>query len=219
MKNRLAYSFGIATTAVVLLNAISWQAWDGASVAAAESDSDTGRAGNWRKSAQGAPDLEKSKERAKAEPNNAEAQNDYGWALRQNGDVEKAEVYLEKAKKLNPALAYVHSNLSVVLLDKGRSADSLNEAKEAVKADDKQPIYRVVYGNALLASGNAKEAIEQYRVATKLKPDYENAFYNLGRAFNQDGQRMEALAALSNALKLDKDDDRVIKLMDELMQR
>jgi tetratricopeptide (TPR) repeat protein len=216
MKIRLAYSIGVLTTALTLLSTVSWHS---CGVAAAEENSQTGRAGNWRKGAQGAPDLEKSKARAKAEPDNAEAQNDYGWALRQNGDTEKAEVYLEKAKKLNPALAYVHSNLSVVLLDKGKASDSLNEAKEAVKDDGNQPIYRVVYGNALLASNKTKEAIEQYQEATKLKPDYENAFYNLGRAFNQDGERMKALAALSTALQLDKDDDRVVKLMDDLMQR
>jgi tetratricopeptide (TPR) repeat protein len=214
---RLARSIVILGTAFALLGVTSWHSHGIALAATMEED--TGRAGNWRKSAQGAPDLVKSKKRAEAEPNNAEAQNDYGWALRQNGDLEKATAYLEKAKKLNPALAYVHSNLSVVLLDKGKVDQSLGEAQEAVKEDSKQPIYLVVYGNALLASGKAKEAIEQYQAATKLKPDYENAYYNLGRAFNQDGQRMEALAALSAALKLDKDDDRVIKLMDQLMQR
>ena len=216
MKNRLAYSIGMVTTTFGLL---SFGPWQSGGVVAAEQNSQTGRAGNWHKSAQGAPNLEKSKMKAESEPDNAEAQNDYGWALRQNGDVDKAQTYLEKAKKLNPELAYVHSNLSVVLLDKGKTADSLDEAQKAVKEDGKQPIYRVVYGNALLASNKTKEAIEQYQEATKVKPDYENAFYNLGRAFNQDGERMKALAALSSALQLDKDDDRVVKLMDELMQR
>lgn len=181
-------------------------------------DSSLGRAGNWQKGSQGSPDLSACSNKALKEPLNAEAQNDYGWALRQHGDLAGAEKYLKKAESINAGLPYVHSNLSVVLLDEGKSKEALVEAKKAVDADSKKPIYLVVYGNALLGAGNVKAAISQYDAATKLRPDYENAYYNLGRALQKDGQTTEAKAALSQALKLDPNDDRVMKLLDELMQ-
>lgn len=183
----------------------------------AKADASQGRAGNWQKSAQGAPDLKGCAKRAESQPKNAEAQNDYGWALRQNGDLVKAEEYLKKAEELDPSLPYVHSNLSVVLLDQGKKDESLVEAKKAVEADGKQPIFRVVYGNALMATENVKQAIDEYNSAVKLRPDYENGYYNLGRALKKDGQVTEAKAALSEALRLDSTDDRVVKLLDELM--
>jgi Flp pilus assembly protein TadD len=188
-----------------------------ASRASIKEDPSVGRAGNWQKSAQGAPDLKGCSKRAKDAPQDAEAQNDYGWALRQNGDLVNAESYLRNAESLNASLPYVHSNLSVVLLDQGKNDEALSQAKKAVDTDGKQPIYHVVYGNALFSTGNVKAAIDQYNIAIKLRPDYENGYYNLGRALKKDGQTTEAKAALSEALKLDPNDERVLKLMDELM--
>ena len=98
----------------------------------AKEDSSQGRAGNWQKSAQGAPDLKGCAKRAESNPKNAEAQNDYGWALRQNGDLVKAEEYLRKATEIDPALPYVHSNLSVVLLDQGKKDESLKKKKKVI---------------------------------------------------------------------------------------
>jgi predicted Zn-dependent protease len=175
-----------------------------------------GREGNWKKGAQDSPDLESARKLAEAQPQNAVAQNDYGWALRLHGDSAKAEGYIKTAEQLDPTLPYVHSNLSVIELDLNKPTEALGEGKKAVDLDSDQPIFRVVYGNALVATGNTKEAIVQYQAAIKQRADYENAYYNLGRALGKDGQKNEALGALSKALELDAKDDRVIKLMDEI---
>lgn len=190
----------------------------GGLAARAEGDS-TGRAGNWRSSGQGAPSVEASRQRVKADPKNAEAQSDLGWALRQAGDSKAAEGPLREAINLNPNLAYTHSNLSVVMMDLGRKDEALAEAKRAVELDAKQPIYRVVYGNALSATGNRKEAIAQYQSALNERPDYENAFYNLGRVLLEDGQKTQAKVILSQALALDPKDDRVVQLLDQIMDK
>ena len=190
----------------------------GACFASAKSteDSKTGRAGNWRSNAQGAPSIEACKKRVAANPKDAEAQNDLGWALRQNGDLKGAEESLRQALKLDDNLAYAHSNLSVVLLDKGQKEEALQQAKQAALKDSKQPIYHVVYGNALLANGDAKAAIAEYKIAIGQRSDYENAYYNLARALREDGQTLEAKLALSQAMDLDPEDTRAMKLLDEI---
>jgi predicted Zn-dependent protease len=174
------------------------------------------RGGAWSKETQNSPDLKAAQKNAEAEPNDPVKQNDYGWALRLHGEPQKAEPLLQKAIQIDPKIAYIHSNLSVVEMDLNKPQDALVEGKKAIDLDANQPIFHVVYGNALLATGDAKTAITQYQTAIKQREDYENAYYNLGRAFQKDGQRNEALTALSNALKLDDKDDRVIKLMDEI---
>jgi len=177
-----------------------------------------GRAGSWKSGAQGAPDLNACKKRVQEHPDDAEAQNDLGWAWRQNGDLKSAESCLRESIKLNPNLGYSHSNLSVVLLDGGQKAEALTEAQKAVALDAKQAIYQAVLGNALSANGDAKGAINAYKAALAIRPDYENAMYNLGRVLDQDGQQNEAKAVLSQALALDPGDDRVVKLLDQLMK-
>lgn len=177
-----------------------------------------GRAGSWKSGAQGAPDLNACKKRVKEHPDDAEAQNDLGWAWRQNGDLKSAESCLRESIKLNSNLGYSHSNLSVVLLDEGQKAEALTEAQKAVALDGKQAVYQAVLGNALSANGDNKGAINAYKAALAIRPDYENAMYNLGRVLDQDGQQNEAKAVLSQALALDPGDDRVVKLLDQLMK-
>src|SRR5271156_2482844 len=187
-----------------------------APTANAKEDSSAGRAGNWRSNAQGAPSLKDCRKRVESNPKDADAQSDLGWSLRQNGQLKEAEECLRKSISLNNKLAYAHSNLSVVLLDQGQKDEALQEGKVAANLDSKQPIYHVVYANALLATGDAKAAIEEYKIAIGQRNDYENAYYNLARALKQDGQTLEAKVALSQALDLDPEDVRVMKMLDEM---
>ncbi|MDX2106408.1 MAG: tetratricopeptide repeat protein [Candidatus Melainabacteria bacterium] len=179
-------------------------------------DSD-GRAGNWKKGTQGAPNLEKARKLAKEKPQSADAHNDLGWALRQNGKLKEAENELRKALELDDTIAYGHSNLSVVLLDTGRPDEAIKEGRRACAIDEKQAIYHVVLGNAYAAKKDFDKAANEYNYAIKLKPDYENAFYNLGRILYEQGKKAEAGSVLGEALKLDPDDGRVLEILDKLV--
>jgi Flp pilus assembly protein TadD len=183
-----------------------------------KTEDSAGRAGSWRQGTQGSPSVEACRKRVVADPNNADAQNDLGWALRQNGDLKGAESSLRQSIKLNDSSPYPHSNLSVVMLDQNRTDEALAEARKAVALKGDVPIFRVVLGNALSASGDRKAAIEEYRTALKQRPDYENAMYNLGRCLNEDGQITEAKLTLSQALELDPNDERVMKILDKILQ-
>ncbi len=177
-----------------------------------------GRSGSWHSGTQGSPSLKVCKKMVEANPQSAVANNDLGWAYRQNGNLVEAEKFLRAAVKLDPNMSAAHSNLSVVLLDKNVAAEAKAEAQTAVNLDNKNPIYHVVFGNALGKAGDRKAAIEQYRLAVKLKPDYENALYNLGKTLAEDGQEHEAKFVLADALKLDPKDDRVVAALDQLVK-
>lgn len=175
-----------------------------------------GRSGFWRKSAQGAPNVAKCQARVEKNPRDAVALNDLGFALRQNNKLDDAEKYLKQALEIRPDLAQAHTNLSVVYYDLKRYEDAVKEATAAVRINANQPVFRVVLGNALSKTGDLKGAAQEYRIAIKLKPDYQNAHYNLGRVLVEDGQGTDARFALADAINLDPDDDRTLALLDKL---
>lgn len=177
-----------------------------------------GRKGNWKIHAQGSPSVKDARKRVEENPKSADAHNDLGWALRQNNKLDEAEKELRKALELDDTIAYGHSNLSVVLLDSKRTEEAVKEGERAVALDGSSPIYRVVYGNALSAAGKLDDAVKQYNEAISLRGDYENALYNLGRVLHMQGKNAEASAVLSQALKLDPSDHRVMQLLDKLIQ-
>ncbi len=59
--------------------------------------------------------------------------------------------------------------------------------------------------NALLALGQVENAIQHYRTAIQLKPDYARAHYNLGSALTLRGDLDEAAEHFRTALRLDPD--------------
>lgn len=177
-----------------------------------------GRQENWKKALQGAPNIAACRRKVEQEPNSANAHNDLGWALRQNDQLEEAEKELREALKLDDTIPYGHSNLSVVLLDSGKIKEAVKEGERAVGIDGKRAIFRVVYGNALAADKQPEKAIEQYKVAVELQPNYENALYNLGRVLHSQGKSAEAGAVLSQAIELDPEDTRVMKLLDKILK-
>src|ERR1700738_3800019 len=108
MKSTLPFSIGgRACLSVTLALTMASALYSPVSAKKSEKNQD-GRAGNWKNSAQGAPALEECRKKAVEHPEDAEAQNDYGWALRQNGDLKAAETSLRASIKLNPNLGYSH---------------------------------------------------------------------------------------------------------------
>ena len=182
----------------------------------AKAQDTAGRAGSWKKAAQGSPDLAAAQAKVTANPKDAEALNDLGFALRQNGQLKDAEKYLKQAIEAKPTMGEAHANLSVVYYDQSNWADALSEAQKAVKANADQAIFRCVLANALSKTGDLKGASQEYKMAIQLKPDYQNAYYNLGRVLNELGEVNDAKYSLSKALELDPNDDRVVALLDKL---
>jgi Tfp pilus assembly protein PilF len=61
-----------------------------------------------------------------------EAFNNLGWAYMQKGDLEKAEINLRQALKLNPNWCISHCNLGEVYLEKGKTDSGIKSLNKAV---------------------------------------------------------------------------------------
>ena len=60
-----------------------------------------------------------------------------------------------------------------------------------------------VLGNALKGLGKKEEAIESYRKAIKIDPNYVDAYNNLGNALDGIGKKEEAIESYRKAIKID----------------
>ncbi len=73
----------------------------------------------------------------------------------------------------------------------------------------RQPDAQIAYdrANQLLDEGKTEEAIRLFRQAIRLKPDFADAYYELGSALELQGKWQEAIVELSEAVRLRPDDD------------
>lgn len=103
-----------------------------------------------------------------------------GLRLYQQGDVQGAELALQKAISLEPENAALHSNLGVILADQNRFKESIHEYAEAVRLNPQNPVFHNNLGNVLSRTGDLQGASKEYREAIRLNPNYALAYFNLG---------------------------------------
>ncbi|NMC36252.1 tetratricopeptide repeat protein [Candidatus Beckwithbacteria bacterium] len=93
---------------------------------------------------------------------------------------------------------------------------------QAIRLDNTNPQLRLDFGGLLYSLGRYEEAIDQFKQAIVLKPDYANAYYNLSNAYKQTGQNVQAYAAMQNVVQLidpnSADHDKAVNELNELQK-
>ncbi|MEI6433300.1 MAG: tetratricopeptide repeat protein [Bacteroidota bacterium] len=129
------------------------------------------------------------------------------------------------AIRLNPSSGELHYNLALVKQKKNDQAATLSEYKKAVELD---PIYASdefrqklgiksneiegfqpsqfnEQGKAMESKGNLQEALTLYKKAVELKPEFAEAWYNLGNIYGKTGKYADAMQCMDNAIRFKKD--------------
>lgn len=122
------------------------------------------------------------------------------------------------AVTLNPLNILAWENLARIyeqLIGVAQSADSwaITTLNEAAKRDPVNPVLPLELGGIYLRRKEYAQAIAQFDRATKLKPDYANAWYNLGAAYKASGDDIAALSAFEKAQNFvtpGSDDARIV---------
>ncbi len=137
----------------------------------------------------------------------ADARNMAGLMYHDRGDTEKAITCFEKALELNPNYTEVALNLAVTLSETGQ----YDRAKEVEKAAhrEKETIDPFVKGKLanmhselgdIYASLNFREsAIEEYRKALNLRPEFVDVRTKLGNIYRDKGDIHNAIRQLQEA--------------------
>ena len=138
-------------------------------------------------------------------PDDTEAHNNLGNALRALGQLDDAAASYRRALEIKPGFAEVHNNLGNALQDLGQPDDAAASYRRALEI---KPDYADAHSNlglALQDLGQLDNAVASYRRALEIKSDFAEAHNNLGNALQDLGQLDDAAASYRRALEINPD--------------
>jgi Flp pilus assembly protein TadD len=139
------------------------------------------------------------------DPQKAEAYNNLGLVLVNQGRIEEAVANYRQSLHLNPGNPLAYNNLGNVLRDLGQLDEALACYRQALSLN---PYYAEAYNNEGIAYaklGKFEEASERFQQALRLRPNYAKAHSNLGNALKNLGRLENSLACYREALRLEPD--------------
>jgi tetratricopeptide (TPR) repeat protein len=142
-------------------------------------------------------------------PDSAEAHNALGEAYRAFGDPKAARPEFERAVQLDPRHAQAQSNLGDVMVQLGEDQAAVAHLDAAIRLFGNKPDAAYAhYVRAKIDSDgqDAAKAVMELEQAVALRPDFAEAWSDLGAAENALSDSAAALSAFRRAVSLDSDD-------------
>ncbi|PYL55333.1 MAG: hypothetical protein DMF29_02990 [Verrucomicrobia bacterium] len=136
-------------------------------------------------------------------PASARAHFNYGAALQQLGQVDKAEKEYNAALQIDPNYVKVHVNLALVLMSKSKFDEAKRYYERAIQLDPSAGEVRSGYAYLLERVGRADEARTEYENAIRLSPKSARLFYTYGAFLDKRGELDAAIAQYQRALDVD----------------
>ncbi len=155
----------------------------------------------------------------------APALNNLGAALRAKGDWPEALSHFQEAVRLRPALAEAHANLGHLKAGMGGINEAIDQYRQALKINPQLAEVHEYFGVALLAKGcrdevdecfpegakavdqdrgrGLKEALEVYKRADRLDPQWVPARNKLHLSSNEAALVNEAIEHFREAIRID----------------
>jgi len=143
-------------------------------------------------------------EAEKLDPKDPYIQHALGMALSAKEKYTDALEHYRKALELDPKYTEVHNAMGATYLQMGKWDEAIQEFNLVLK-DFLYLTPFLVHNNigwAFYKKGDLKNAVENYRKAISMKPDFALAHYNLGIAYRDGKQRDQAIAAVRQATRI-----------------
>lgn len=108
----------------------------------------------------------------------AEAMTFFGWALSFQGRIEEAIQACERAISIDPDFGNPYNDIGAYLIQLGRHDEAIPWLKRAMAAKryDSMHFPHANLGAAYEALGQPRKAIDSYRRALRIEPEYEFPF-------------------------------------------
>lgn len=162
-----------------------------------------------------APAIRYFEKAASLEPTNPVLWTELGKLYLANNQTNDAVAAFEKVRALKPDYAPAVIGLAKTYDSLGQPDKALVLLEEAAqKLSDAELVYET--GRLYYNQNDAARAIERFRQAVALKPDYANAIYSLGLAYQKQGDNAKALAQFQQVLELSPRNAAVQKVVEEL---
>jgi tetratricopeptide (TPR) repeat protein len=152
------------------------------------------------------------------DPKNVQALNILGVMNIKAGNLQVAEDYLRRAVRLKPGCGSACYNLGHLLEQTGRHAEAVEQWEKAAntKNDERAADY---WGQYLVRQGRVKDAVQWFRVALNIRPEFIEARFHLVIALSQIGNMQEALTHLNYVLKIDPQNKDALIMLAKLEDR
>lgn len=152
----------------------------------------------------------------RVKPNHHIALNSKGTALARMGRVNEAKPLFEKAVAISPDYPAAHRNLANALAAEGRQNEAIKEYQIALSLNP-SPAEDIHFdlGGLFLDMNRLDEAIIQFNAATRLRPNYPDAYRSLGVAYSRKRDSANAIKAFDNALRFAPGDALAKALRDQ----
>jgi predicted Zn-dependent protease len=123
-------------------------------------------------------------------------------ATYRRSDVKQALVEIDGLIQAQPGNPYFHELKGQALLESGRAADALAPLRRAVQLAPSPGLIQIMLAQALISSGEAKqadEAVNLLRTAIAHEPEASNAYAQLAMAYGKKGDVAHADLASAEA--------------------
>jgi len=127
----------------------------------------------------------------KHSPLKARAYNNYGTALAEQNQHQKALLAFKRALKLDPFYPDPWNNLSVTYDKLGNVDKAISTMENALKVHTQCPEFYNNLGSFFLKKGNFEKSVELCTKAIAMRPHYGKAYHNIGRAKMAMGKKLE----------------------------
>jgi tetratricopeptide (TPR) repeat protein len=149
--------------------------------------------------------IEQLAEAVRLSPSSANAHNEFGMVLSRFVEVKAARQEFERALELDPRLAEAHVNLSLILAQAGELAAASEHLDRAIELQGSSP--KTAYAHYLRAKiwgaqDQIDKAMDELQKAVHLRPDYEEAWSDLGGMRRLALDNPGAIQALQRAVAL-----------------
>ena len=119
-----------------------------------------------------------------------------------NEDLEKALIYLENAKSIDPNIASVGWNETRLLLKQKKIDEALVVARKTNKLFPEDIEGMNILGSCLRANNRFGESLKYLNKAIELNPNYAEAYNNMGLVLKDQGKFDEAIEAHKKCISL-----------------
>lgn len=132
-----------------------------------------------------------------------------GQAYAQQGDMESALKYLQRAVQLKPDVPEANTTAGIIYLKQGKLDEAVTALQSQLKATPADTTAEHALATALDLQGKPDEAIPLLRSALDRKPDFADARYLLGKILVAKGDAGEAAEHLEAAARIAPEDANI----------